>query len=149
MGIANTTSTKFKIRTKIACWFLPMFLKNQKPKQTKETETKNFKKLDWRPVLQLLINFTPVNRPCCSSCLSTKPYRSSCWISRPIFTLKHPNSAVEPLSTPGMLYLHSLALAITAGKQSCCIAHTKMKRGKDQVHANISFLSSLDFIFPV
>lgn len=90
----------------------------------------------------------PVNWPCCSRCWTSEPYRSS-WISRSIFTSKHPERGVQPLSTPGMLYLHSLALAITAGKQSCCIAHVKMKRGKDQVHTNISFLSSLDFIFPV
>lgn len=102
-----------------------------------------------RPVLQLPINFTPVNRPCCSRCWTTKPYGSSCWISRSIFKWKHPKRDAQPLSTPGTLYLHSSALAITAGKRSCCMAHAKIKRGKDQVHTNISFLSSLDFIFPV
>lgn len=148
MGITNT-STQFKIKTKIACWFLPMFLKKQKQKQTKEIETKKNSK-NWTEEQFFSYWLTPCQwtglvAPAVAALNHTGPAAGF----QDVFTLKIPTGLFSPWAPRGMLYLHSLALAITAGKQGCCTAQAKMKRGKDQVHTNISLLSSLDFIFPV
>lgn len=60
-----------------------------------------------------------------------------------------PKGMFSPWAPQGCSISTARPQPITAGKPSRCIAHAKIKRGKDQVHTNISFLNSLYFIFPV